>query len=151
MKNDPDYQAALLKRGITDPSLVMIDPWSSGYFGIPEDEGKRLVRALAWVRPAEGENGYAYPVTGLIPVVDVNKMEIIRIEDYGAKPIPPTDGAYTPEEANSYPIDIRQDVNHWISFNLKAQASKLMVILLSGKNGIFVLDLRQEKGLFFTR
>lgn len=110
VKNDPDYQAALLKRGITDPSLVMVDPWSSGYFHIPEDEGKRLVRALAWVRPKEGHNGYAYPISGLIPVVDVNKMEIVRIEDYGVKPIPPSDGAYAPEEANSYPIDIRTDV-----------------------------------------
>ncbi len=110
VKNDPDYQAALLKRGITDPSLVMIDPWSSGYFNIEEDEGKRLIRALAWVRPAAGENGYAYPITGLIPVVDVNKMEILRIEDYGVKPLPPTDGAYVPEEAKSYPIETRQDV-----------------------------------------
>ncbi len=110
VRNDADYQAALMKRGITDPSLVMIDPWSSGYFNIPEDEGKRLVRALAWVRPAEGENGYAFPITGLIPVVDVNKMEIIRIEDYGVKPISPTDGAYTPEEAKSYAINTRQDV-----------------------------------------
>ena len=110
VKNDPDYQAALIKRGITDSSLVMIDPWSSGYFNIKEDEGKRLVRALAWVRPAANENGYAYPITGLIPVVDVNKMEILRIEDYGVKPLPPTDGAYIPEEAKSYPIDVRQDV-----------------------------------------
>lgn len=110
VRNDSDYQAALIKRGITDPRLVMIDPWSSGYFNITEDEGKRLVRALAWVRPAEGENGYAFPITGLIPVVDVNKMEIIRIEDYGVKPISPTDGAYTPEEAKSYAINTRQDV-----------------------------------------
>ncbi|MFC4323625.1 primary-amine oxidase [Litchfieldia salsa] len=108
--NDPDYQAALLKRGVSDPSLVMVDPWSSGYFDIKEDEGKRLVRALAWVRPAKDENGYAYPLTGLIAVVDVNKMEILRIEDYGVKPLPPTDGAYIPEEANSYDLTFRTDV-----------------------------------------
>jgi primary-amine oxidase len=108
--NAPDYQAALLKRGVTDPSLVMIDPWSAGYFNIEEDEGKRLVQALSWVRPAANENGYAYPITGLIAVVDVNKMEIVRIEDYGVKPLPPTDGAYTPEEAKSYDIEVREDL-----------------------------------------
>ncbi|PMC37878.1 tyramine oxidase [Bacillus sp. UMB0899] len=108
--NDADYQEALLKRGIKDPSLVMVDPWSSGYFNIAEDEGKRLVRALAWVRPAANKNGYAYPITGLIAVVDVNKMEILRIEDYGVKPLPPTDGAYAPEEAESYEINTREDV-----------------------------------------
>lgn len=110
VKNDPDYQAALLKRGITDPSLVMIDPWSAGYFHIPEDEGRRIVRALAWVRPGKDENGYAYPITGLIPVVDVNKMEIIRIEDYGVKPIPTFDGSYISEDAKDYDISPRKDL-----------------------------------------
>lgn len=110
VKQDPDFQAALLKRGVTDPSLVMVDPWSAGYYNIKEDEGKRVVRALAWVRPAAKENGYAYPLTGLIAVVDVNKMKIVRIEDYGVKPLPPMDGAYVPEEAKSYPIDVRNDL-----------------------------------------
>ncbi|TWT25273.1 primary-amine oxidase [Planomicrobium sp. CPCC 101110] len=110
VKQDPDYQAALLKRGVADPSLVMVDPWSAGYYNIEEDEGKRLVRALAWVRPAANENGYAYPITGLIAVVDVNKMEIVRIEDYGVKPLPPTDGAYVPEEAKSHPVEVRTDL-----------------------------------------
>lgn len=50
VKRNPEYQAALLKRGVTDPSLVMIDPWSAGYFGVEEDEGKRIARALAWVK-----------------------------------------------------------------------------------------------------
>ncbi|TCP27786.1 primary-amine oxidase [Scopulibacillus darangshiensis] len=108
--NDPDYQAALIKRGVTDPSLVMVDPWSSGYFNIKEDEGKRLIRALAWVRPSANENGYAFPLTGLIAVVDVNKMEILRIEDYGVKPLPPLDGAYTPETAKGYDIETRKDL-----------------------------------------
>ena len=107
---DPAYQEALKKRGVTDPTLVMIDPWSAGYYNIPEDEGKRVVRALAWVRPAAGKNGYGFPITGLIAVVDVNKMEILRIEDYGVKPLPPTDSAYVPEDAKSMPINVRTDV-----------------------------------------
>ncbi|MDM5333961.1 primary-amine oxidase [Ureibacillus composti] len=107
---DPAYQEALKKRGVTDPTLVMIDPWSAGYYNIPEDEGKRVVRALAWVRPAAEKNGYGFPITGLIAVVDVNKMEILRIEDYGVKPLPPTDSAYVPEDAESMPINVRTDV-----------------------------------------
>ncbi|RID83627.1 primary-amine oxidase [Peribacillus asahii] len=107
---DLAYQEALKKRGVTDPTLVMIDPWSAGYYNIPEDEGKRVVRALAWVRPAAGKNGYGFPITGLIAVVDVNKMEILRIEDYGVKPLPPTDSAYVPEDAKSMPINVRTDV-----------------------------------------
>ncbi|MGC9933823.1 primary-amine oxidase [Priestia aryabhattai] len=108
VKNNPEYQEALLKRGVKDPDLVMIDPWSAGYFDIEEDEGKRVARALAWVRKSSNDNGYAYPLTGLIAVVDLNKMEVMRIEDYAVKPLPPLDGNYTPETSDS--IELRKDL-----------------------------------------
>ncbi|EIJ82043.1 tyramine oxidase [Bacillus methanolicus PB1] len=108
VKNNPEYQAALLKRGVTDPDLVMIDPWSAGYFNVEEDEGKRVARALAWVRKSPNDNGYAYPLTGLIAVVDLNKMEVMRIEDYAVKPLPPLDGNYSPETSDS--IEFRKDL-----------------------------------------
>jgi primary-amine oxidase len=108
VKNNPDYQAALLKRGVTDPDLVMIDPWSAGYYKIKEDDGKRIARALAWVRKSPEDNGYAYPLSGLYAVVDLNKMEVIRIEDYGVKPLPPRDGNYYPETSDS--IEFRKDL-----------------------------------------
>ncbi|MEO0408341.1 MAG: tyramine oxidase, partial [Cyanobacteria bacterium P01_A01_bin.135] len=34
VKANPDFQAAIAKRGITDPSLVMVDPWSAGNYGL---------------------------------------------------------------------------------------------------------------------
>lgn len=108
VKNDPDYQKALLKRGVTDPDLVMIDPWSAGYFNVEEDEGKRVARALAWVRKGSKDNGYAYPLSGLVAVVDLNKMEVMRIEDFAVKPLPPLDGNYSPETSDS--INLRSDV-----------------------------------------
>ncbi|MCQ6281193.1 primary-amine oxidase [Bacillus sp. EB600] len=114
-KGNPEYQAALLKRGVTNPDLVMIDPWSAGYFNELDDPSTRVARALAWVRKSEKDNGYAYPLTGLYAVVDLNKMEIIRIEDYGVKPLPPTEGNYSPEQSSSIelrtslkPLDIVQ-------------------------------------------
>lgn len=72
MKNNPEFQKAAAKRGVTDMDLVMVDPWSAGYFGIEEDEGRRLGRALCFVRRYEGDNAYGQPLTGLIPVVDLN-------------------------------------------------------------------------------
>ncbi|RYL92802.1 primary-amine oxidase [Sporolactobacillus sp. THM7-4] len=107
VKNDPHYQEALLKRGITNLDLVMIDPWSAGYFG-DEEEGKRIARALAWVRKSPNDNGYAYPISGLTAIVDLNKMEVIRIEDFAKKPLPPLDGNYTPETSDS--IKLRTDL-----------------------------------------
>ena len=49
VRADPRWQDALRKRGVTDPSLAMVDSWSAGNFGFPADEGRRLVRALTWV------------------------------------------------------------------------------------------------------
>ena len=38
------------KRGITDFDLCMVDPWSAGNFGVQAEHGRRLSRALTWVR-----------------------------------------------------------------------------------------------------
>ena len=37
VKANPEFQTAIRKRGITDPGLVMVDPWSAGHYG-EEDE-----------------------------------------------------------------------------------------------------------------
>ena len=37
---DARFQAAIKKRGITDPSLVMVDPWSAGNYGYEDEEGR---------------------------------------------------------------------------------------------------------------
>ncbi len=37
------------RRGITDFSLAMVDPWSAGNFGIEDEKGRRLSRTLTWV------------------------------------------------------------------------------------------------------
>ena len=64
VKADPQFIDACAKRGVTDMSLVMVDPWSAGaYDNDPEAEGVpadiRLLRAMAWVRSEPSDNGYA--------------------------------------------------------------------------------------------
>ncbi len=108
VKSHPDFHAALKKRGIEDPDLVMVDPWSVGYFGIEEDEGRRLLRALCFVKEYPEDNAYAHPLTGLLPVVDMNKMEIVRIEDHGVQPIAPKNALYKPELNDE--INVRTDL-----------------------------------------
>ncbi|MEL6553791.1 MAG: primary-amine oxidase [Cyanobacteria bacterium J06621_11] len=107
VKASPEFQAAIAKRGITDPDLVMVDPWSAGNYGIQEEDGVRLSRALCWVRANPTDHGYARPIEGVIPVVDLNKMEVIRVEDYGVVPLPPKDGNYTPEYVKNYRTDLK--------------------------------------------
>jgi primary-amine oxidase len=108
VKRSPEFFAALKKRGVSDVGLVMVDPWSAGVYGteIAGDKGKRLSRALCWVRSDPTDNGYARPIDGIIAIVDLNKGEVIRVEDYGVVPLPQTAGNWTRE----YIKDTRKDI-----------------------------------------
>ena len=97
VKANPDFLAALAKRGIDNADLVMVDPWSAGYFDIPENEGKRIARAISWVKKFPEDNGYAYPLTGVVVYVDLNRMEVDRVEDHGVREMPTMAGNYYPE------------------------------------------------------
>jgi primary-amine oxidase len=112
VKANPDFMKALERRGITDSRLVMVDPWSAGNVGIREEEGKRLVRAMSWIKNSDDDNGYAHPLEGIIIVVDLNKMEVLRVEDHGVVSIPPLDGnyvnGYVQARSGIKPLDIVQ-------------------------------------------
>src|SRR5262249_5762685 len=73
---DPTWQAAMKKRGLTDPSLAMVDPWSAGYYGPADDPTRRLVRALTWIRTEQFDNGYARPIEGLVTLVDLDRLAV---------------------------------------------------------------------------
>jgi primary-amine oxidase len=107
VKACPAFIEAIAKRGITDPSLVMVDPWSAGHYGIADEEGVRLSRALCWVRANPTDNGYARPIEGVIPVVDLNKMEVIRVEDHGVVPLPPQSANYSQEYVKDFRPDLK--------------------------------------------
>lgn len=107
VKNNPEMQAALLKRGIKNLDLLMADPWSVGDFGHEDEEGARLVRVLLWYKTSKTDNGYARPVTGLYAMVDLNKMEVVKIVDKEVIPLPPLDGNYTAEGVEKYRDDLK--------------------------------------------
>jgi primary-amine oxidase len=110
----PEFQAALKKHyGIDDPSLVMVDIWSAGYYGDEEEKSQRLARPLCFVRSDPTDNGYARPIEGLRPVVDLNTMRVIRVEEYSRWPLPMQECNYAadrvPDQRRDVkPIDIRQ-------------------------------------------
>lgn len=105
--NSPEFQKALLAYGVTDPSLVMVDIWSAGYYGNEEEKTRRLARPLCFVRADPTDNGYARPIEGLRPVVDLNTMEVIRVEDYGFVPLPPNAGNYAADRIKEFRTDIK--------------------------------------------
>ena len=113
VKADPEFQNALWKRGINSPDLVMVDPWSAGHYGFPEEEGKRLALARCFLRSGPTDNGYARPIEGLSVLVDLNSMKIMRIDDYGIVPMAPNPGNYAAEFMGHFredlkPLDITQ-------------------------------------------
>ena len=98
VRADPDWQAAMRARGVEDFSLVMLDPWASGYTG-PDDHPsvRRLARPLTFVRSKPDDNGYARPVEGLVVTVDMDTMTVVDVADHGIVPLPPQPGNYLPE------------------------------------------------------
>jgi primary-amine oxidase len=111
----PLFQEALKKRGVTDADLVMVEPWSAGMYGteLPEEKGLRRMRALCFVRSEPKDNGYARPIDSMVIVVDLYKMEVVRIEEYPIAPLPPEPGnwarEYIPQmRTDLKPVDIVQ-------------------------------------------
>ena len=107
VRDHPEFQAALAKRGITDFSTVQVDAWPAGHFGEAEEDTIRLGRAVAFIRPNPGDSEWAHPVDGLIAIVDLNKREVLRVEDHGVVPIPPESGNFTAEAGAPLRTDIK--------------------------------------------
>ena len=107
VKADPAFQEALSKRGITDLDRVIVDPWSAGYYGDSSESGKRLLRALTWVRRAHNGNGYAHPIENVIAIVDLLAMQVVRIEDHGVVPVPTTPGEFDADKVGQMRTDVK--------------------------------------------
>ena len=145
VKRSPEFLAALKKRGVTDVNLVMVEPWSAGYYGteVPQDKGLRLLRALCFVRSEPADNGYARPLDGVVAVVDLHKMEVIRVEDYGVVPLPPESGnwarQYIPKTRQApKPLEILQP--HGPSFRVEGHE-------VSWQNWKFRIGFTPREGL----
>ncbi|WP_243657655.1 primary-amine oxidase [Parafrankia sp. BMG5.11] len=112
VRADPDWQAAMRRRGVTDFSLAMIDPWSAGYTGREDDPARRrIARPVTFVRSGPGENGYARPAEGLQVVVDLEAMAVIDVTDHGQGPdgpvpLPPRPGNYAPALMTAAPENV---------------------------------------------
>jgi len=117
-KASPAFREALLRRGIENLDLVCVDPWSAGNFGVPGEEGKRLAHTFVWVRMFDLDNYYAHPVEGLNVVVDIDRMEVVRVDDHALEsgvqvPVPQKEINYDSEVLTAFraplkPLDVVQ-------------------------------------------
>jgi primary-amine oxidase len=97
LRGHPAVVQALARRGITDMSLVVTDMWAYGGALVPERyRGLRLGWSDVWYRDSEQGNPYAHHVTGLHPIVDLNRMTLLEVEDEDPGDRPEVRGEYLP-------------------------------------------------------
>ncbi|MCH9709872.1 MAG: tyramine oxidase, partial [Actinomycetia bacterium] len=102
LRSHPDVIAAVAGRGITDMDLVFFDTWTYGdAVAPPEFRDRRIGWSDSWVKAAPGANPYAKLLSGLHCVIDLNTMELLRVEDggpfaTGEAPVPEAMGEYVP-------------------------------------------------------
>jgi primary-amine oxidase len=150
----PEFIAALRKHcGEVDPSLVMVDIWSAGNYGSKEDSERRLARPLCFLRTDPGDNGYARPIEGIRPVVDLNRMEVLRVEDYGIFPLPPNEGNYSDERVlhkrqGIKPLTIEQveGPSFELEGNCLSWQNWSLVVGFNGREGLTLHDIRYLDG-----
>ncbi|HEY7545364.1 MAG TPA: primary-amine oxidase, partial [Blastocatellia bacterium] len=87
VRSNSEWQAAIRKRGITDFNEVQIEPWSAGDFGFAGEEGKRVVRAISFLR-GKSRNAHARPIEGVIAYVDLSAKKVIKLVDASVVPVP---------------------------------------------------------------
>lgn len=106
--SSPEFADALKRHtGVSDPRLVMVDIWSAGYYGEAAEKGMRLARPLCFLRADATDNGYARPIEGVRPVVDLNTMRVVRVEEYGQWPLPPGSANYAANRVPNQRADIK--------------------------------------------
>ena len=97
LRTHPQVIEALVRRGVTDMDLVLFDTWAYGAELVPERyRGRRIGWTDVWHRNSPEANPYANMVSGLHPVVDMNTMELLELEDVDPGPAPAIMGEYTP-------------------------------------------------------
>jgi primary-amine oxidase len=85
---DPAFRKALAARGITDVSKLLCVPLTVGYFNIPEEEGRRLMRVPCFYTEGSVTQLFTRPIEGLFALVDLNTKSVVKVIDTGVRPVP---------------------------------------------------------------
>ncbi|MGO4103496.1 primary-amine oxidase [Leifsonia sp. YAF41] len=113
LANEPDWHAALAKRGITHDQVALA-PLSAGNYGFAEEKGRRIIRVLAFMQQYEGDHCWAHPVDGLCAYVDMIDQKMFDLIDHKVYPIPAEGGNFNdravvgPDLDTLKPISITQ-------------------------------------------
>ena len=93
--SNPEVQLGLKRRGVTDVGKVFCAPFSAGYYGIAEHEGKRIVKVGCFDTRRSTTNVFGWPIERLYAVVDLRAARVLSVVDNGVVPIADGDFNYT--------------------------------------------------------
>ena len=112
LATDERWLAALAARDL-DVADVRVAPLSAGVFEYPE-EGRRILRGLAFRQDHPGDHPWAHPIDGLVAYVDVMAKTVDQVIDLGPVPVPEESGNFDdpvvtgPMRTTQKPIEITQ-------------------------------------------
>jgi primary-amine oxidase len=113
-KADPQWCAAMARRGYHDLSKIRTCLITAGNFGPPDDDRRRMVRVLAFVQDKEHHLAWAHPIDGVAAYVDLIEKKVFKITDEFELPVPTENGDYDDEQVRGphrttlKPIEITQ-------------------------------------------
>jgi primary-amine oxidase len=114
VRADPDWRAAMAKRGLTDVSKIRLCPLTAGSFGAADEDGRRMVRVLAFVQADPHDYAWSHPVDGVAAYFDLIERKVFKIVDEFVLPVPAESGDYDdpavrgPHREGLRPIEITQ-------------------------------------------
>ncbi len=114
VKADPDWCAAMARRGYPDLSQIRVAPITAGAFGVADDDRRRMVRVLAFLQARSHDLAWAHPIDGIAAYVDLIEKKVFKITDEFERPVPPESGDYDdeavrgPHRSTLKPIEITQ-------------------------------------------
>ncbi|MGR6965036.1 primary-amine oxidase [Geodermatophilus sp. URMC 61] len=113
LSTDERWLAALAARDL-DVADVRVAPLSAGVFEYPEEEGRRILRGLAFRQDHPSDHAWAHPIDGLVAYVDVMAKTVTQVIDQGPVPVPEESGNFHdpavtgPVRTTQKPIEITQ-------------------------------------------
>jgi primary-amine oxidase len=88
-KADERWQAAMAKRGITNPANVLCFPLTTGPSLDPALAGRRLLNVPCVDKSGTANNLWGKPIENVMAVVDVTAGKVLSVIDLGVVPPPP--------------------------------------------------------------
>jgi primary-amine oxidase len=114
VKADAGWRAAMARRGLDNLDLVRPCPLSAGSFGLPGEQGRRLLRVLSFLQHHPKDHPWAHPIDGVVAYVDLIERRVVELIDDAVLPVPAEeanadDPAYVgPVRTTLRPIEIHQ-------------------------------------------